>query len=192
MIKNNMPQNNTSCGLTLQGIVAMNPDGIIGRNGRLPWRIPEDLEFFKETTHNTIVVMGRKTFESLKKPLTHRIHLVISRTYEEHKEMEKHPRVHWCNMENVFDVLKGLYRFYSIPIFIIGGADIFHIFENLITTFYVTIVYKSFTPDRQIECTFLNNDFLRGFTLMKNWGKATSITGYEYEITKMQTSLNIK
>ncbi len=61
-------------------IVAMTPAGVIGHNGTIPWHIPEDLEYFKKMTIGGIIVMGRKTFESLPRILPNRIHVVITRT----------------------------------------------------------------------------------------------------------------
>jgi len=65
----------------LAAVVAVAKNGVIGRNGDLPWRIPSDLKRFKETTLGKPVIMGRKTWESLpKKPLPGRANYVISAT----------------------------------------------------------------------------------------------------------------
>ena len=61
-------------------IVALNEKNGIGRNNEIPWKCPEDLCFFKQTTENNIVVMGRKTLDSLsQRPLKNRINIVLSR-----------------------------------------------------------------------------------------------------------------
>lgn len=60
-------------------IVAVAENGVIGRDGDLPWRIPADLRFFKETTMGKPIVMGRKTFESIGRALPGRTNIVISR-----------------------------------------------------------------------------------------------------------------
>jgi len=60
-------------------IVACTKDGIIGYNNKIPWHIPEDLKYFRNTTLNSIVIMGRKTFESLPNGyLKNRINIVIT------------------------------------------------------------------------------------------------------------------
>ncbi|HWY25472.1 MAG TPA: dihydrofolate reductase [Nevskia sp.] len=64
-------------GLTL--VVAVSENGIIGRDGGLPWRLPEDLRHFRRLTLGNTVLMGRKTFESLGKPLEGRANWVLSR-----------------------------------------------------------------------------------------------------------------
>ena len=61
-------------------IVAMDKNNLIGNNGKLPWKIAEDMEFFKKVTTGSCVIMGRKTYESIGKPLPHRKNVVISKT----------------------------------------------------------------------------------------------------------------
>lgn len=60
-------------------IAAVAKNGAIGINGQLPWHIPEDLTFFKDSTRGQMILMGRKTFESLGKPLPKRINAVLTR-----------------------------------------------------------------------------------------------------------------
>jgi dihydrofolate reductase len=68
------------CGLTrLALIVAVADNGVIGRNNALPWRLPEDMRYFKRVTMGKPIVMGRKTFESIGKPLPGRTNIVITR-----------------------------------------------------------------------------------------------------------------
>ena len=74
-------------------VVAMDVDGCIGSNNTIPWSLPEDLKHFKELTENNIVIMGRKTFESLPNgPLKNRMNIVISshidNTYNYHRSKE--------------------------------------------------------------------------------------------------------
>jgi len=61
-------------------VAAVASNGIIGANGALPWRLPEDLQHFKRVTMGHPVVMGRKTWESLKGPLPGRDNIVVTRT----------------------------------------------------------------------------------------------------------------
>ena len=61
-------------------IVCRSKNGIIGANGKIPWRLPADLKFFKECTENKVLVMGRKTFESIGNPLPNRITVLVSKT----------------------------------------------------------------------------------------------------------------
>lgn len=63
----------------MKAIAAMSSNRVIGAAGKIPWRLPEDMKFFKRTTFGHVVLMGRKTFESLGKPLPGREHWVVSR-----------------------------------------------------------------------------------------------------------------
>lgn len=60
-------------------IVACSQNGVIGVNNQLPWHLPRDLEWFKQHTRNKVVIMGRKTFASIGKPLPKRTNVVLSR-----------------------------------------------------------------------------------------------------------------
>ena len=61
-------------------VVAMTPDRVIGQGGQLPWHVPGDLRFFRKVTTGHAVLMGRKTWESIGKPLPQRRNIVLSRT----------------------------------------------------------------------------------------------------------------
>jgi dihydrofolate reductase len=61
-------------------ILARSSNGVIGKNGQLPWHLPADLKYFKQTTRGNAVLMGRKTFEALGKPLPNRRNVVLSAT----------------------------------------------------------------------------------------------------------------
>ena len=63
-------------------IVAASTNNVIGRNNQLIWHLPNDLSFFKNTTWGTVVIMGRKTFESVNKALPGRINIVITKQPE--------------------------------------------------------------------------------------------------------------
>ena len=64
----------------LNAIVAMASNRVIGKDGKLPWHLPEDLKFFKQTTLGHPILMGRKTFESIGRPLPGRRNIVLSST----------------------------------------------------------------------------------------------------------------
>src|SRR6266480_2577992 len=63
-----------------QAIAAMSENCVIGRDNQIPWHLPEDFKWFKQMTTGHIIVMGRKTFESLGKPLPNRTTIVLSRS----------------------------------------------------------------------------------------------------------------
>lgn len=115
-------------------IVAITKSGIIGRNNSLPWHIPNDMKRFKAITKHGIVIMGRKTFESLPNgKLKHRTNIVITRSEEKVTN-----EVIFTNMEKVFDILKK----YDKKIFIIGGSDIYSLFFEYCNVIHITTVYN--------------------------------------------------
>jgi len=112
-------------------IVAMNNKRVIGLNNALPWHISEDLKHFKKLTLNHFVVMGRKTFESIGKPLKQRKNIVISRNES-------------LNLEGVM-IVNSIDKAISIAndgseIFIIGGEQIYSISLSIATHMYITEV----------------------------------------------------
>jgi dihydrofolate reductase len=118
-------------------IVASDKNGVIGNNNTIPWHIPEDLKHFRQLTLNNIVVMGRKTFESLPNgPLKDRINIVITQNPHQYKNTDS---VIFTNMENVFDVIKHNNNT-NKKIFIIGGSDIYKLFFNHCSTIHLTRV----------------------------------------------------
>ena len=70
-------------------IVAFNKKGVIGKDNTIPWHVPEDLKYFQKTTKGHIIVMGRKTYESLPNgPLKNRINIVITNNPSQYTETE--------------------------------------------------------------------------------------------------------
>jgi len=70
-------------------LVAISENGVIGREGKLPWRLPDELKYVKQTTMGHTLLMGRKTYESIGKPLPGRTSIVVSRN----PEYQPHPEV---------------------------------------------------------------------------------------------------
>src|ERR1700755_1661370 len=100
-------------------IVAVSENNAIGRNNTLPWYLPEDLKFFKRTTMGKPVVMGRKTFESLGRPLPGRLNIVLTNN----KDFVAPEGVLVYN-----DINAAVERLKREPVeesFIIGGGQIF-------------------------------------------------------------------
>jgi len=103
-------------GVTL--VVARATNGVIGRDGDLPWRISADLKHFKKVTMGSAMIMGRRTFDSLPKVLPGRRHIVLTRDRN------------WSarGAEVAHSVDEALSLAESEPISIIGGAEIFELF----------------------------------------------------------------
>ena len=110
----------------LKMIFACDQDGVIGRNGDLPWRQSTDLKFFKKTTLGTTVVMGRRTWDSVPFPLPGRRNIVISRSQREDVEVMSIEEVKMLSeQENLF---------------IIGGGEIYSAFMPFCDTIYRTVI----------------------------------------------------
>lgn len=120
-------------------IAAVSKNGVIGRDNRLPWHISADLKRFRELTTGHVVIMGRKTFESIGKALPNRINIVVSRDEE-----FSAPGCIVCH--SLEDALKlGQER--DDKIFVIGGEQIFREFINRASKLYLTLVEGEFEGD---------------------------------------------
>jgi dihydrofolate reductase len=96
-------------------IVAMADNGVIGRDNGLPWRLPDDLKRFKALTMGHAILMGRKTFDSIGKPLPGRRNLVLTRN----------PRWEAPGTETVRSVEEALAMAGASTLFVIGGGEVF-------------------------------------------------------------------
>ena len=119
-------------------IVAMSENSVIGLNNQLPWHISEDLKNFKKTTLNHCVIMGRKTYESIGKPLKDRRNIVISRS--------KSLLIDGVEVVNSLDKAISIVDD-SSEIFIIGGEQIYTISLPIATHLYVTKVNGDYNGD---------------------------------------------
>jgi dihydrofolate reductase len=113
-------------------IVAMSANGVIGLNGKIPWHIKEDLSFFQLQTIASTVIMGRKTFESIGKPLIHRDNIIISSTLE--------PSSEYMVARTSEEALEIAKRFEPSSIWICGGASIYRDFLDIVDDIYITRV----------------------------------------------------
>jgi dihydrofolate reductase len=111
-------------------VVARARNGVIGKNGKLPWHIPADLKHFKRVTSGTPMIMGRRTFDSLPGLLPGRRHIVLTRDTSWHAE----------GVEVAPTPEAALALADAERISIIGGAEIFALFEPLATSVELTEV----------------------------------------------------
>ena len=118
-------------------VVAVSKNGVIGKNGQLPWHFPVDLKFFKNLTIGHTVIMGRKTFDSIGKSLPNRENIVISR----------YPRSETVGVKFVESVDQALDAAPKGKIFIIGGASIYRATAHLIDGIYLTRIYQDYEGD---------------------------------------------
>ena len=101
-------------------ISAVSLNNVIGLNNNIPWENLEELKYFKETTLNHAVLMGRKTFDSIGKPLLQRINLVISRNKKEDNKTEE--LFYFSSIEDAINYAESIK---IKKLFIIGGNDVY-------------------------------------------------------------------
>jgi dihydrofolate reductase len=127
--------------MTLSLIVAMTDDGVIGKNNALPWRLPEDLARFKQLTMGHAILMGRKTFDSIGRPLPGRKNIVLTRDSSFQRD----------GVTVVHDWTRAITeaKIFSEHLFVIGGAEIFKEALRLpeLTRIYFTLIHAKIDGD---------------------------------------------
>lgn len=118
-------------------IVCMDANRVIGKDNELIWHLPEDLKYFRKTTSGHSVIMGRKTFESIGRPLPKRTNYIITR--------DKNFSAEGCIViNNINDILNNNT---NEEIFIIGGAEIYKLFLPFADKLYITEIESEFEGD---------------------------------------------
>ncbi|MBU6154413.1 MAG: dihydrofolate reductase [Bdellovibrionales bacterium] len=129
--------------MNIIAIAAVGRNGELGIGGKLPWDLPEDMRFFRDSTRGQIVIMGRKTFDSLGKPLPKRENAVITRD-----------RGLVIPGVKVFHDLESAVRFYQKSqefmgrdLFVIGGAEIYRLSLPFVRELWLTEIDGDFVGD---------------------------------------------
>jgi dihydrofolate reductase len=155
-----------------KAIAAMSLNRVIGADGKIPWHLPEDFKWFKKMTMGNVIVMGRKTFESLGRPLPNRKNLVLSRhpqrlikshpeifgQYHEWRGGEHLKRAHQFRFTKLGEMVETeIFVFNSLDrlnpdefpneIFICGGADIYAQALPRCSDLYLTLVKREVEGD---------------------------------------------
>lgn len=117
------------------------PDQIIGIENTLPWHLRTDLQLFKKRTQGHAVIMGRKTFESIGRPLPNRSNIILSRAEPEF--IRQFPGLKWARdphtalfLADIESIISGKMEF-----FVIGGEQIYSVFHHLLNRIFVTDVF---------------------------------------------------
>ena len=121
----------------ITAIVARAQNGVIGRDGRLPWHLPADLKRFKALTMGSAIIMGRRTFDSLPGLLPGRRHIVLTRD----------PTWRADGAEVAHDVPEAIALAGDGPVSVIGGAEIFDLLLPLTTRIELTEVLADVAGD---------------------------------------------
>lgn len=131
-------------------IAAIARNRIIGREGKMPWHIPEELQLFKKTTMGYPLVMGRKTFESFPSPLPGRRHIVLSRNREYAPRGGEYAE----SLSSAIDMCQA-----SEKVFIIGGSQIFRQGLAIATAMILTMIHRDVEGDVSFP-QFSEQDFI--------------------------------
>ncbi|WP_251420556.1 MULTISPECIES: dihydrofolate reductase [Lactococcus] len=151
----------------------------IGVEGHLPWRLPAELEHFKNTTYHQAILMGRKTFEGMnKRVLPGRISIVLTRDTSYPKEDNDRVLI----MHSVSEVLEW-YNSQDRDLYIIGGAKMFLLFEKKISALYKTIVHEKFTADTYFPEDF---DFSQYEKISEDYREKDEKNIYDFTIEKYE------
>lgn len=159
-------------------IVAMDKNNGIGYKNDLPWYLPNDLQHFKKTTTDKVVVMGRKTFESIGKPLPGRKNVVLTR--DKNYKADKVSIIH--SLDDIFK-LNDENRFGEL--FVIGGAELFNEMLPFASRMYVTKIDHIFKSDTFFP-EFNRDEWI--ITQM-NKGKKDDRNNYDYYFFQYDRSL---
>ena len=119
-------------------IVAAADNGVIGRDNALPWHLPDDLKRFKQLTLGKPIVMGRKTFESIGKPLPGRLNIVVTRDAN-----YRHEGV--TVVHGVDEAVRAAGK--AAELMVIGGAELFRLFLPRATRVHLTRVHAEVVGD---------------------------------------------
>lgn len=104
--------------MVLSIVVAISENHIIGNDNALAWHLPKDLQFFKNTTTGAPIIMGRKTYDSIGRPLPNRTNIIVSRNTD--------LKIENCIcIQSIEEAIKYAQKLQAKECFIIGGAEIF-------------------------------------------------------------------
>ena len=120
-------------------IAAMSKNRVIGNNNSLIWKLPSDLKRFKELTSGGIVIMGRKTYESIGKPLPNRRNIIITR--------DESYSATGCEIAHSIQEAIEISNNISVDVFIIGGGEVYSQFLSIANKIYLTVIHEDFEGD---------------------------------------------
>ena len=129
--------------MEVTAIAALSRNRVIGRNNDLPWKLPDDMRFFMETTKGHHVIMGRKNYDSLKgkfKPLPERTNIIITRQ----RELDAPGCIILHDIDHGIEVVR---RSGEAECFIIGGAEIYKLAMPHTTRLYLTEIQAEIDGD---------------------------------------------
>ena len=132
----------------LQAVVAATADGVIGRDGSMPWRLGGDLRRFKKLTMGGNLIMGRRTYDSIGRPLPGRTNVVLTRDAQwSARTIAAHPDVRIAHDLDEIASCCDLDQ----PRYLIGGGQLYHSLADRIGTWWITRVWSAVEGDTRID-----------------------------------------
>lgn len=122
-----------------KAIAAMSLNRVIGACNKIPWHLPEDFKWFKKMTTGNVIVMGRKTFESIGRPLPNRTTIVLTRSPQAIAEVQ--------TVSGLGELERATAGFGCRDIFICGGAEVYKQALPLCSDLYLTLVKREVEGD---------------------------------------------
>lgn len=122
----------------LSVIVAIDENNLMGSNNDLPWHLPNDLKRFKQITTGHTIIMGRKTYESIGRPLPNRKNIIITRN--------KNFNAEGCIVIHSWEEIRQ-YIEEEDEVFLIGGADLIKQKLHQVDRIYLTVIHETFNGD---------------------------------------------
>ncbi len=143
----------TCSALIISLIAATSENHVIGLNNKLPWHLPDELNYFRRTTAGHLVMMGRRTYESIGHALPSRINIVLSR--------DSHFRPSDAHVVSSLDAALRLAQKLSTKpeIFVIGGESLYRIAAPLVQRLYLTRVHADISGDTYFPLVGWERDF---------------------------------
>lgn len=131
-----------------KAIAAMSENRVIGCGGKIPWHLPEDFRFFRKTTDGHIMVMGRRTFQSIGRALPGRHTIVLSRRFKRPSEVLNQLELFKIGTFEVVSAIQKIdYENDPRDIFICGGAQIYEQTLPFCSDLYLTVVKRAVEGD---------------------------------------------
>lgn len=158
----------------MNAIVAIDNKNGIGKDGELLVKLKADMKWFKNITTNKVVIMGRKTMESIGKPLPDRLNIVLTRNYT----INRPGYVFLHSIKDLMIFLR-LKRISPKDCFVIGGQQIYKALEEQIAYVYVTKIFKTFDSDVKFPISFSNLEMITSSQIQEENG-----ISFEFRIYK--------
>ena len=152
-------------------IWAMTEDYIIGQNNSLPWKIKAEMQYFAQTTKGHTILMGRRTFESIGRPLNKRHNIILTRN----QEWTKKTKNEYPELEITDNLPAVIRRFANLPqqLFIIGGKEVFFQTYLYADQLYISVIKGNYQGNVKLD---FFPEIIKGFYLAKEQNLSQFLT----------------